>query len=644
MTRTLLLWCPDWPVIAAEIVDGVPAVGPVAVLRANRVVACSARARADGVRRGLRKREAQGRCPDLAVVDYDPARDARAFEPVVAAVEELAAGVEVVRPGVCAVAVRGPARYFGGEEAAAERIIEHVAQECAVESQVGVADGVFAAGLAARTGRVVPPGGTPGFLAALPVGALGRPALVDLLRRLGIRTLGDFAGLPVGDVLARFGFDAALAHRLAAGRDDRPLAVRQPPADLTVRADYDEPLDRVDAAAFAARVLAERLHDRLTGYGLACTRLGVEAVTAHGQELHRVWRHDGLLTAAAIADRLRWQLDGWLTGVAGRPGSTRPARPTAGIIRLRLIPDGVLAQAGLQPGLWGSTGEERDRAHRALSRVQGLLGPESVVTAVLGGGRSPADQTRLVPWGDERLPARPGDPRWPAADPSRPAADPSRPAADPSRPAADPSRPAADPSRPAADPSRPAADPSRPAVDAARPVADPSRPVIEPARPVADHSRPAVDAARPAVDQPPSVASSGPGRLSPSAPSGVGGSSGSARSRASPPSPPWPGRLPPPAPAVVLPAPLAATVCDAAGEPVGVSARLQLTAPPARLAVGAAAPAEIVGWAGPWPVDERWWAPAEACRRARFQVGLADGTALLLAVESGRWLLEAIYD
>ncbi|MGK5672294.1 DNA polymerase Y family protein [Micromonospora sp. URMC 106] len=513
--RTLLLWCPDWPVLAAEIVDGVPATGPVAVLHANRVVACSERARAEGVRRGLRKREAQGRCPQLTVVEYDPGRDTRAFEPVVAAVEELVAGVEVVRPGACAVAARGPSRYLGGEEAAAERIVEHVAQACAVESQVGIADGVFAAGLAARAGQVVPPGETPRFLADLPVEALGRPALTDLLRRLGVRTLGDFAALPAGDVLARFGFDGALAHRLAAGRDHRPLAVRQPPADLAVTADHDEPLDRVDAAAFAARALAERLHDRLAAHGLACTRLGIEAVTAHGQELHRVWRHDGLLTAAAIADRVRWQLDGWLSG--GGRGGARPARPTAGIIRLRLVPDGVLAQAGLQPGLWGEAGEERERAYRALSRVQGILGPEAVVTAVLGGGRSPADQVRLVPWGDERLPARPGEP-------------------------------------------------------------------------------------------------------------------------------PWPGRLPPPAPAVVLPDPLAATVHDAAGEPVVVSARLQVSAAPARLAVGTARPAEIVGWAGPWPVDERWWAPAEARRRARFQVCLADGAALLLAVEGGRWLVEAIYD
>ena len=171
-----MLWCPDWPVIAAELVDGVPARGPVAVLYANRVLACSPAARAEGVRRGLRKREAQGRCPHLTVVEHDAGRDARAFEPVLAAVEELAPGVEVIRPGACAVAARGPARYYGGEEAAAERLVEHVAQVCGVEAQAGAAEGVFAATLAARAGRLVAPGRTPQFLAGLDIAALGRPA------------------------------------------------------------------------------------------------------------------------------------------------------------------------------------------------------------------------------------------------------------------------------------------------------------------------------------------------------------------------------------------------------------------------------------------------------------------------------------
>lgn len=215
--RTLAVWCPDWPVVAA-IADGeLPPQGPSAVIAAGTVFACSPAARAEGVRRGLRRREAQARCPHLAVVDHDSARDTRVFEPVVSTVEELAPGVEVVRPGTCAVAARGPVSYVGSEETAVERLVEAVATTCDVECQIGVADGVFAAGLAARAGAMVPPGGTATFLAELDIGVLERPQLADVMRRLGIRTLGEFAALPAADVLARFGTDAALAHRLARG-------------------------------------------------------------------------------------------------------------------------------------------------------------------------------------------------------------------------------------------------------------------------------------------------------------------------------------------------------------------------------------------------------------------------------------------
>jgi protein ImuB len=515
--RTLAVWCPDWPVIAAEIVDGIAATGAVAVMHANRVLASSPSAREEGVFRGLRKREAQGRCAELVVVEHDPRRDARAFERAVAAVAELAPGVEVVRPGVLVLAARGPVRYYGGPEVAAERLVEHIAQECGVEAQVGIADGTFAAVLAARVGRIVEPGETSAFLAGLNVAAIARPALVDLLRRLGIRTLGEFAALPAADVLARFGFDAALAHRRAGGDDDLPLAPRRLPPELAVSETFDEPVERVDAAAFAARALAERLHAGLAGHGLACTRLGIEARTEAGEELHRTWRHDGLLSAAAIADRVRWQLDGWLTGT-GRRGAAGAgtARPTAGIVHLRLVPDGVLADGGLQLGLWGDAGAGRDRAHRAMTRVQGLLGPAAVLMAVPSGGRSPAEAVRLVPWGDERAPAPPAEP-------------------------------------------------------------------------------------------------------------------------------PWPGRIPAPAPATVYPDPVPAEVRDADDVPVTVSGRLALSAPPARLVIGTDETG-VVDWAGPWPVDERWWAPAEAYRAARFQLVLEDGRAVLAALAKGRWHVEALYD
>jgi protein ImuB len=57
--RALVVWAPDWPVIAAE-KAGLVAVGAAtAVMHADRVLACSATARLAGVRRGMRKRDSQ---------------------------------------------------------------------------------------------------------------------------------------------------------------------------------------------------------------------------------------------------------------------------------------------------------------------------------------------------------------------------------------------------------------------------------------------------------------------------------------------------------------------------------------------------------------------------------------------------------
>src|SRR5205807_775187 len=120
--RTLAVWYPDWPVVAA----GFSAADPVVVVEANVVVACSAAARAYGVQVGLRRREAQARCPEAEVIAHDPGRDARAFEPLVVAVEVFGPAVEIVRPGVCALPTRGPSRYFGGDEPLAERMREAV--------------------------------------------------------------------------------------------------------------------------------------------------------------------------------------------------------------------------------------------------------------------------------------------------------------------------------------------------------------------------------------------------------------------------------------------------------------------------------------------------------------------------------------
>ncbi|GAA1692567.1 DNA polymerase Y family protein [Fodinicola feengrottensis] len=541
----VVLWCPDWPVIAAMAAEGIPTHQPAAVLVGHRVIACSASARADGVRRGLRRREAQARCPELAVLNADQDRDAREFEPVVRAVEELAPGVEVVRPGLVSVAARGPSGYYGGDEAAAQKLVEQVAVETGVEAQAGVSDGLFAATLAARRGLVVPAGQAADFLAPLDIGELavgwdagparkvgknrGQQVVdsldehVQLFRRLGLRTLGGFVAISARDVASRFGAEGARMHRIAAGIDPYPPAARGVPADLVVTLEPEDPIDRVDTAAFMARTLADRFHQVLSAHGMACTRLTIEAQTGNGEQLSRTWRHDGVLRTADVADRVRWQLDGWLTSVA-RGGAVDV--PTAGITLLRLVPAELVEHTGLQAGLWGDVGERDERAHRALTHVQGMLGQEAVLTPVLGGGRGPAERVRLVPWRDDRTPALPAEP-------------------------------------------------------------------------------------------------------------------------------PWPGRLPAPSPSLLPAGPLPAVVRDVDGALVTLTGRHQLSAAPHWVAIGDRPPRGVLAWAGPWPVDERWWDPSAAIRRARFQIVLADTrpghhtlncAAFLLSLENGSWQAEGIYD
>ncbi|MFV0253930.1 MAG: DNA polymerase Y family protein [Beutenbergiaceae bacterium] len=516
-TRLVALWVPDWPVVAA-VAEGLgPAYAPIALHDSRAVVAVSARARAAGVRRGMRRRTAQGVCPELMLLGADEGRDARAFEPVMQALEDVSSEVSLLRPGMVVLPARGPSRYLGSEERLVDALLG-AAAAAGTEAHVGVADGVLTALLAARDVMTVPPGDSARFLARRDVRDLTHIAttrdsrarfadLVDLFRRLGLHTLGAVAGLRPAHVGARFGALGLQAHRLAQGLDAQPPVAHRSEPDIGVHAELDPPAQRIDAAAFAARRLAEELQTLMLRRGVVCARLRVQARTVDGEGLERTWRLDGgALTAVELTDRVRWQLEGWLSGRSDRP-------PSAPLGYLELMAEEVSPAAMASDGLWGRVSRGREHAGRAALRVQGLIGADAVLAPVLQGGRAPRDRVRLVVWGDEPVALR--DPKAP-----------------------------------------------------------------------------------------------------------------------------WPGQIPSPLPATVPSTPLPARVFDDDGAIVIAGDRGLLHGMPARVEVNQKV-REVTGWAGPWPVHERWWAEG----RPRTYLQVVCGTvALLLAGQGESWWVEGFYD
>ena len=511
--RVMVLWCPDWPITAVRTAGNYESDTPIALIEKGVVYASSASARAEGVARGIRVREAQARCPQLIVIDYDPALDNRVFEPLVAAIEELTPDVQLLRPGVCAVRSRGVAQYYGGEFPAALALTGRMDDLGANGARAGIADGIYTAEQAARltdsspgsSVRVVPAGASGEFLDRLPISLIGDPSLTTLLKRLGIDSLGQFAALRADDVRVRFGAPGARLHALAAGRDSWPLAPRTPPDDIEALVHFEPALDRVDQVAFGVRTAADDFIHQLTARRLVCTAIRIELLTDSGQLAERVWLHPRSFSPGDVVDRVRWQLQG--------SGEIDEAL-TAGIIRVRVMPEAVDALSHHETGLWGAGPDER--IHHGLSRVQSMLGHGAVLLPSVGGGRMLKDRQQLVAWGD-------------------------------------------------------------------RPIA-----------------------ARSAEE-------------------------------------PWPGQLPAPLPGTVFSDRHPVFVFGEAGADVSVDARGVLSTAPIQFGSGSKQFA-ITAWAGPWPIDERWWSAEHAKKAWRFQLVDDTGCAWLLVLEGGSWWAEARYD
>ena len=162
------------------------------------VLAANAPAAAAGVVAGMRRRQAETLCPAVVTLAADPGAEAAAFEALAAAVEGLVPRVEVAAPGLLFVPVAGAVGYYGGEGPLVARVAAGVAEAGGPEALFGLADGPFAARLAAAAASDGPVivADTRAFLAGLDVSVLGMEEMAATLRWLGVTTLGALGALP----------------------------------------------------------------------------------------------------------------------------------------------------------------------------------------------------------------------------------------------------------------------------------------------------------------------------------------------------------------------------------------------------------------------------------------------------------------
>ena len=330
--RVASVWLPRLPlrvvVLRHPAWAGRPSVLSAAPGERKVVQLCSPEAERAGIRLGLPLREVLALCPEAIVVRPDPARVATVLDEVLARLQSVSPAVEATDEELF-LDLRGLEALYRNDLRVLEGAIG-AAVPSLLRPRIGVADGKFAASVAARVAtpsraHVVPADKTARFLAPLPIRYL--PFAPDALQRLdllGLRRIGDLAALPFATVQAQFGRLGARAWRLAKGEDDEAIVPR--PYRPAVRASlrFEDPLASVDA------VMANL--DRLLGRAFADPTLrgppGPAACAAHRRDLLGAALH---LQGGALESRCRSSGVEEQAGAAERPaaGAARGAWPRA---------------------------------------------------------------------------------------------------------------------------------------------------------------------------------------------------------------------------------------------------------------------------------------------------------------------------
>ena len=351
-------------------------------------------AEAAGVRPGMRLSEALATCPQLELVEQDPASAEQAWEEILRRLEDAGFAVEPDSPGVVYFDTRGVERLYGGLEPALKRALAAVGTTW--DPRVGAAERRFAALAAASVARagqalIVSNDRASSFLAPLPLELL--PLDQDRyaeLEELGVRTIGQLAGLPGGAVAERSGPVGRRAWSLAGGEEpgERKVAPRRPAVALHETLEFPEAVGNELTLRRGLAVLLERLLARPERAGRPPRKIALWARLVGGAS----WRRTVTLREPTTdLGRLRSALQPKLTELPA------PA------LKLRVEVSELAEHRGEQLELVAAEGMVlQGRLREGLRQVRAAVGAGGVSTVVevAPWSRIPEARALLVPRDD----------------------------------------------------------------------------------------------------------------------------------------------------------------------------------------------------------------------------------------------------
>jgi protein ImuB len=230
------------------------------------VLACNAAAEALGVRAGSSLAAAWALVPQLRALPRDVAAEGEALEAIATWAGQFTPKVSLEPPQGVLLEVEGSLRLLGGAARLMARLHSGIA-ELGFEALLATGPTARAALWLAR--------GEGATLEALPVGVIGpAPDARNLLRQIGIGTLGELMRLPRAGVAARFGQRLLDDLDRALGKMPEPREFFVPPERFSAKLELPVPVLEAERVLFAAR----RLLAQLEGF-LAARQAGVRGFT-----------------------------------------------------------------------------------------------------------------------------------------------------------------------------------------------------------------------------------------------------------------------------------------------------------------------------------------------------------------------------